>query len=462
MTERDVEEIDRNSLLHPFTSIAGHLERGPLVMTEGRGIRVRDREGREYLDAMAGLWCVNIGYGREELARAIASQVQQLAFYHSFASMGNEPSARLAARLLAIAPGRMSRVFFANSGSEANDTQVKLVRYYQNLRGKPQKKKIISRRRAYHGVTLGAASMTGLPAVHASFDLPLPGFLHVSTPHHYSQAHDGESERAFAERLVGELDERIRAEGPETVAAFIAEPIMGAGGVLVPPAGYFEGVQAVLREHDVLFIADEVICGFGRLGEMFGSEVYEIEPDLVSVAKGLTSGYLPMSACLVSEGIFDVLRRGSDETGPFAHGFTYSGHPVAAAAALANLDVIEHGDLVGNARSVGAYLQMCLRDSFGAHPLVGEVRGHGLIAAVELVEDRAARRGFDPQLRIGARLAEQLLDEGLLCRPLGNALAFSPALVITETEVDALVERFRRGLEKLAHTLIAEGTWKPA
>ena len=461
MSERDLEEIDRSSLLHPFTSIGGHLERGPLVMAEGHGIRVRDRDGREYLDAMAGLWCVNIGYGREELARAIAAQVRRLAFYHSFASMGNEPSARLAERLLRIAPGNMSRVFFANSGSEANDTQVKLVRYYNNLRGKPAKKKVIARRRAYHGVTLGAASMTGLPAVHASFDLPLPGFLHTSAPHYWSQGREGESERAFAERLAAELDECIRAEGAETVAAFIAEPVMGAGGVLVPPEGYFEGVQEVLREHDVLFIADEVICGFGRLGEMFGSDVYGIEPDLVTVAKGLTSGYVPMSACLVGERIFEVLCEHSDEAGPFAHGFTYTGHPVAAAAALANLDVIEHEDLVGNARSVGAYLQMCLRDAFSDHPLVGEVRGLGLMAAVELVEDRAERRGFAPDLRVGARLAEQLLDEGLLCRPLGNALAFSPPLVITEAEVEELVERFRRGLEKLAHTLIVEGTWKP-
>jgi L-2,4-diaminobutyrate transaminase len=399
-------EIDRQTSLHPFTSIADHLEHGPRVMVEGRGIRVKDSEGREYLDGMAGLWCVNVGYGRREIVDAARAQLERLPFYHSFASMANEPAIRLAERLLELAPGRMSRVFFGNSGSDANDTQVKLVWYYNNLRGRPEKKKIIARRRSYHGVTLGAASIT--------------------------------------------------------VAAFIAEPIMGAGGVLVPPAGYFEGVQAVLRKHDVLMIADEVICGFGRLGAMFGCDVYRIEPDLVTLAKGLTSGYVPMSACLISETIWDVLASESGAVGPFAHGYTYSGHPVAAAAALANLRLLERDDLVGNARSAGAYLQMSLRESFASHPLVGEVRGTGLIAAVELVADRERRTPFERALRVGPRLSATLLDHGLISRPLGDSLALSPALIIREEEIDELVERFRRGLESLAEELIVEGVWKPA
>jgi L-2,4-diaminobutyrate transaminase len=455
-----LEDLDRESLFHPFTAIAEHLERGPRIIVSGQGIRVRDSAGREYLDGMAGLWCVNVGHGRREIADAIAAQARRLGFFHSFAGMANEPAIRLADRLKRLAPGDPARVFFGTSGSDANDTQVKLVQAYQNLRGKPRKKKFIARRRAYHGVTLGAASLSGLPWVHAGFDLPLPGFLHVTAPHFYFEGREGESERAFAERLVGELDDRIRAEDPDTVAAFVAEPVMGAGGVLVPPAGYFEGVQEVLRRHDVLFVADEVICGFGRLGEWFGAHLFGIEPDLVTVAKGLTSGYVPMSASVVSRRVWDVLA--SESKGVFGHGFTYSAHPVAAAAGLANLDVIEREGLVQSARHVGAYLQMSLRETFAGHPLVGEVRGVGLIAAVELVADRARRRPFDAAARVGPRLVELLAEEGLLSRALGNACAFSPPLVIREPEIDELVERFRRGLEKLAVTLIAEGTWKPA
>jgi L-2,4-diaminobutyrate transaminase len=454
-----LEDLDRESLFHPFTAIAEHLERGPRIIVSGQGIRVRDASGREYLDGMAGLWCVNVGHGRREIADAIAEQARRLAFFHSFAGMANEPAIRLADRLRRLAPGDPARVFFGTSGSDANDTQIKLVQAYQNLRGKPRKKKFIARRRAYHGVTLGAASLSGLPWIHGGFDLPLPGFLHLTTPHFGSEGREGESERAFAERLVAELDLRIRTEDPDTVAAFVAEPVMGAGGVLVPPEGYFEGVQEVLRGHDVLMIADEVICGFGRTGEWFGCNRYEIEPDLVTVAKGLTSGYVPMSASIVSHRVWDVLA--SESKGVFGHGFTYSAHPVAAAAGLANLDLVEREDLVANARHVGAYLQMALRETFGDHPLVGEVRGVGLLAAVELVADRARRRAFDASARVGPRLVELLAEEGLLSRALGNACAFSPPLVIREPEIDELVERFRRGLEKLAITLIAEGTWKP-
>jgi L-2,4-diaminobutyrate transaminase len=461
-TSRELGEIDRQSLLHPFTALADHLEAGPHVIVEGNGIRVRDADGREYLDAMAGLWCVNVGYGRRELCDAAAEQMRRLPFYHSFASMANEPAIRLAEQLLAIAPAPMSKVFFANSGSEANDTQIKLVRSYNHLRGRPEKRKIVSRRRGYHGVTLGAARATGLAYVHGSFGLPLPDFVHVSAPYAYREAPPELSERAYAEQLAAELDACIEAEGADTVAAFIAEPVMGAGGVLVPPAGYFEQVQQVLRRHDVLFIADEVICGFGRTGEMFGSQTFGIEPDLVTVAKGLTSGYVPMSACLISERVWQVLRDGSKQSGPFAHGFTYSGHPVAAATALANLRVIERDDLVGNARSAGAYLQMSLRESFAGHPLVGEVRGVGLIAAVELVAERASRAPFDPRLGVGRRLSQLACENGLLSRPLGDSLAFSPPLSIEEPEIDELVERFRRSLEQLAEELIVEGTWKPA
>ena len=314
---------------------------------------------------MAGLWCVAIGYGRTEVAEAMAAQSRRLAFYHTFTSMSNEPQIRLADRLLALAPGRMSKVFFGTSGSEANDTQVKLVWYYNNLRGRPGKKKIIARRQGFHGTTVAAASLTGIEAFHRAFDLPLPQILHTSPAYHYRYAEPGQSEEDYASALAAELEQLIEREGPETVAAFIAEPVMGAGGVVPPPRGYFEKVQRVLRRHDVLMIADEVICGFGRLGRMFGSVVYGIEPDLVTVAKQLTSGYFPLSACFVSEDIWNVLREGSPDLGPFAHGFTYSGHPVGAAAALANLDIVLSEDLVGNAARVGQYLQERLRDDAG-------------------------------------------------------------------------------------------------
>jgi len=442
-------DLDRRSLLHPFTSIAQHLETGPQIIQRGRGICVLGADGREYIDGMAGLWCVNIGYGRQEMVDAITEQAGRLCYYHSFASMANEPAIRLADRLLELAPAGMSKVFFGNSGSDANDTQIKLVWYYNNLRGKPEKTKIISRRRAYHGVTLGASSMTGLPAVHQAFNLPLPGFLHVSTPHHYWGAAEGASEEEYSRSLASELDALIRAEGPETVGAFIAEPVMGAGGVIVPPAGYFEAVQAVLAEHDVLFIADEVICGFGRLGTSFGSEYFQIRPDLMTLAKGLTSGYVPMSACLISERVWEVLRDGSREIGPFAHGYTYSGHPLAAAAGLTNLEIMEREDLFTHAARVGAYLQSRLRLTCEDHPLVGEVRGLGLIAGVELVADREKKIPFDAGVGAAGRLSALAREEGLLCRPLGNTVALSPALVITEAEVDEVCARLGRALARL-------------
>lgn len=456
------EELDRRHLLHPFTSVQEHSDAGPHVITEGRGIRIRDRQGREYIDAMAGLWCVNVGYGRPEIVRAITEQSQKLSYYHSFMASGNEPSAHLAERLAAMAPGALNRVFFCNSGSEANDTHVKIVWLYNNLRGKPEKKKIISRHGAYHGVTVAAASMTGLPAVHAAFNLPLDGFIHVGKPHYPREAPEGMSERAFSDFLANELDERIQAEGPATVAAFIAEPVMGAAGVIPPPEGYFEAVVPVLRKHDVLFIADEVITGFGRLGTMFGSDHFGLEPDLMTLAKGLTSGYVPMAACLVSEKIWDVLRQGSAEVRQFSHGFTYSGHPLAAAAALANLDIIENEGLVANAAKVGAYLQTRLAETFADHPLVGEIRGLGLVAGIELMADKKAKTPFDAELTIGRRLHTKLLEEGLVCRPVGNSLVFSPSLIVTQSDIDEIVDRFSRGLDRLTDELVKDGTWKGA
>jgi L-2,4-diaminobutyrate transaminase len=351
----------------------------------------------------------------------------------------------------------MSRVFFGSSGSDTNDTQVKIVRYYHNVLGKPEKKKIIGRLGGYHGSTMAGASLSGLPHMHAAFDLPLPGFLHVDSPHYWRHAPDGVSELEFSQLLAQNLEQRIVSEGPETVAAFIAEPVQGAAGVVPPPEGYFEAIVPILRKYEILFIVDEVICGFGRLGAWWGSNVYGLEPDLVSAAKGLTSGYVPMSACIISEKVWEVLRQGSSQYGPFAHGYTYSGHPVGAAAALANLDIIEGDGLVENAAEVGAYFQASLRDAFGDHPLVGEIRGLGLMAGIELVEDRETKKAFDPDLAVAKRLQGLLMTEGLICRPMFNSLGFSPPLIVSRNDVDSIVAMFSAGLEKLTSELGAGG-----
>jgi len=459
-----LETLDKERVLHPATSIADHLKTGPRIMTEGRGITLVDTTGRQFLDAVAGLWCVNIGYGRHEVADAMGVQARKLGYYHTFSSMSNEPQIRLADRLLGLTPGTLSKVFFGNSGSDANDTQVKLVWYYNNLRGRPRKKKIVARLGAYHGTTVASASLTGLPAFHKAFDLPIGNVVHTATPHYYRFGAPGMSEEAYAEALAAELDDLIQREGPDTVAAFIAEPVMGAGGVLVPPRTYFDRVQVVLRKHDVLMIADEVICGFGRLGRMWGSEEYGIEPDLMTAAKGLTSAYFPLSAVFISERVWAVLRDGSPEIGAFAHGFTYSGHPVGCAAAMANLDILFGEDLVGNAARTGAYLQAQLRERVAGHALVGDVRGVGLIAGVELVADRATRQSFEPTVKIAARVAQRCLDLGLIVRalPTGHTLAFSPPLCITRAEIDEVLDRFVRGLDAVADELHRQGEWKAA
>ncbi len=451
---QSLSELDRARSLHPYTMLAAHLERGPLIITEGEGIRVRDSEGREYIDAMAGLWCVNVGWGRNEIADAMAEQARRLAYYHSFTGMANEPAIHLADKVLAHAPEGMSKVFFGCTGSDANDTNVKLTWYYNNLLGRPEKKKILSRHRAYHGVTLAAASLSGLSSMHQKFDLPLSWVRHLDAPHHYQGAAPGMSEREFAQQLAGQLEQVIEEEGAHTIAAMIAEPVQGAGGVILPPEGYFEAIVPILRRHDILLIADEVVCGFGRLGTWFGSHAYGLEPDLMTLAKGLSSGYAPISATVVSDRIWRVMLE-ADLDGYFAHGFTYSCHPVSCAAALANLDIVEREDLVGNAARVGEHFQRRLRERFEDHPHVGEVRGMGLIGAVELVADKAKKTPYAAEQKIGAKLAGAALEEGLICRalPQSNAVSFSPPLSITAQECDEVVERLGVALEKIASEL---------
>ena len=450
-----LEEMDRQSLIHPATSIADHLKSGPAIIAGGSGVRLRDRNGRELIDCGAGLWCVNIGYGRAELGEAAAQAMRDLGYYHTFASYSNEPIIRLADRVLSLfrekaGAAHLSKVFFGTSGSDANDTNFKLVRYYSNLRGRPQKKKVIARLGSYHGLTYAAGSLTGIPAFHKAFDLPVEGVFHTSCPHFYRFAEKGEDEEAFTTRMVGDLEALIAREGADTIAAFIAEPIMGTGGVFLPPKGYFARIQEVLAENDILFIADEVITGFGRTGSWFATGLFGLKPDIVTLAKGITSAYFPVSASVISEEIWAVLRDASPEFGPLMHGFTYSGHPVGGAVGLANLDIMEREGLVENSAAMGAYLRDRLRDRLADNPFVGDVRGAGLMVAVEFVADRKARRFFDPQGRVHRIIARKVLEEGVLVRalPYGDITSFSPPLCITRSEIDEAVDRYIRGLER--------------
>ena len=455
---QSLEEMDVRCMLHPATSIADHLANGPRIIAEGKGVHLTDTKGRRYLDGAAGLWCVNVGYGRQEIVDAIAEQAARLPFYHSFNSMANEPSIRLADRILRWAPDGMSKVIFGSGGSDANDTNVKLVWYYNNLRGLPEKKKIISRKRAYHGVTVASGSLTGLPVFHDRFDLPLPMVRYTHSVDQYREKPADMSEADFTQYLADELDSLIRAEGPETVAAFIAEPVMGTGGVLVPPEGYFRAIQNVLDEHDVLMIADEVICGFGRLGANFGSQKYGIRPDLMTMAKGLSSAYLPISASVISEKIWKVLEETAPQMAAFGHGFTYSAHPTCAAAALANLDIIERENLVANAASAGAKLKARLEEALGDHPMVGDIRGEGLMIGVELVANRENRAMIDLSHKAGPRVLKRGFEEGILVRalPHGNVIALSPPLIIGDDDIEELVTGLARAIDHVHGELVGE------
>ncbi|SDH47932.1 aspartate aminotransferase family protein [Roseospirillum parvum] len=439
--------------LHPYTNLKAHEEQGPLIIERGEGVYVFDDSGKRYLEGLAGLWCTGLGFSEERLAKAAYEQMRKLPYAHSFAHRSHPAVIDLAEKLISLAPDSISKVFFTNSGSEANDTQVKIVRYYNNVRGRPEKKKIIARKGSYHGITLASASLTGLAYAHKFFDLPLDGFLHTEAPHPYHGAEPGESEEDYASRLAQMLDDMIVAEGPDTVAAFIAEPVMGAGGVMPPPATYFEKIQAVLKKHDVLFIADEVICGFGRTGNMFACETYGLKPDMLTVAKQLSSGYLPIAGAMVSDEIYQVLKEGSAEAGTFGTGYTYTGHPVSAAVALETLNIYQERDIVGHVRAVMGRFQERLM-ALGEHPLVGEARGVGLIGAVELVEDKAGKRNFDAARKIGARAAQLCQEEGVLLRPLANdTVAACPPLIIEPAQVEELFDGFTRGLDRLAGEL---------
>jgi len=437
---------DIATTIHPYTNLKLHESEGPLVITEGDGVFVRGEDGRTYLEGLSGLWCVSLGFSERRLAEAAYRQMLRLPSYHTFNHKATDVGIELAEKLLSIAPVPMSKVLFVNSGSEANDTVVKLVWYYNNALGRPRKKKIISRTKAYHGVTVASASLTGLANNHRDFDLPIDRILHVDCPHFYRFGLAGESEEAFASRMADNLEQRILSEGPETVAAMIAEPIMGAGGVLLPPATYWEKIQKVLRKYDILLIADEVICAFGRTGEMWGSLTFGMKPDMITCAKALSSGYLPIGAVMISGMIYDALVKQSEKIGVFSHGFTYSGHPVTSAVALETLRIYEQDDILAQVRRVAPRMQAGLR-RFADHPIVGEVRGIGLVGAVELVEDKATKAPFDPAVGAGAFLAKRALHHGLILRALGESIAFCPPLIISEAEIDLMLERFALALD---------------
>jgi len=449
---RELETLDRKHLLHPGSWFTP--SDSPMFLQGGKRITVTNARGQSFLDATAGMWCVNLGYGREELGAVMQKSAASLGFYPTWDVASNEASVLLAERLTKIAPGKMSRVFFGLSGSDANDTLIKLAWAYNNLTGRPKKKKIVSRKLGYHGSTAVAASLTGSPGFFANFDLPLERFLHTTAPDVYRRVGPERTEEQHADELVADLEALIEREGGDTIAAFIAEPIMGAsGGVRVPPKGYFQRVQEVLKKHEILMIADEVICGFGRLGQMFGSHYYGIEPDMISCAKGLTSAYFPMSACMVTEEIWEGCKKGAP-AGYFGHGFTYSGHPTGAAVAMATLDIVEREGVVENSARVGRYLQTKLREKFTDHPLVGDVRGVGLMAGLELVADKKSKTPFDMARHAGQTVAAAGLQEGIIIRALrGDIIAISPALIINEAEVDDLVDRCGRALDAAAKTL---------
>ncbi|TNF21662.1 MAG: aspartate aminotransferase family protein [Rhodobacteraceae bacterium] len=440
-----LEQWDRENFFHPSTHLA-EFARGTLpqrVIKTGDGCHIEDREGNRLLDAFAGLYCVNVGYGRKEIAEAIAEQAHELAYYHSYVGHGTEVSITLAKMILDRAPEHMSKVYFGLSGSDANETNVKLIWYYNNILGRPEKKKIISRWRGYHGSGLVTGSLTGLELFHKKFDLPLAQVVHTEAPYYFRRDDLGQSEADFVAHCVAELEALIEREGAETIAAFIGEPVLGTGGIVPPPEGYWAAIQQVLDKHDILLVADEVVTGFGRLGTMFGSDHYGMKPDLITIAKGLTSAYAPLSGSIVSDRMWQVLEQGTDENGPIGHGWTYSAHPIGAAAGVANLKLLDTMGLVMNAGETGAYFNKVMGEALGDHAHVGDIRGAGMLCAVEFVQDRERRSFFDAGDKVGPRVAAALLEQGVIGRamPQGDILGFAPPFCLTPAEADEVAEK---------------------
>jgi len=443
LTNDELSKWDRESLFHPSTNL-GQFARGEgaqRIIKGAEGVHIIDRDGNRLLDGFAGLYCVNVGYGRREIADAITSQAQELAYYHAYAGNGSEAAITLAKMVMDRAPKGMARVYFGLGGSDANETNIKLVWYYNNIRGLPEKKKIISRWRGYHGSGLMTGSLTGLDLFHKKFDLPLAQVIHTEAPYYFRRSDPGMTEEQFSAHCADALEKLIVSEGASTIAAFVGEPVLGTGGIVPPPAGYWDAIQKVLEKHDILLIADEVVTGFGRLGSMFGSDHYGMAPDIITCAKGLTSAYAPLSGSIIGQRVWEVLMQGTDENGVLGHGWTYSAHPLGAAAGIANLNLIDELDLVGNASRVGAYLNAGMKAALEDHVHVGDIRGEGMLCAVELVKDRDARTFFDPSDGIGAKVVAEMLKNGVIARamPQGDIVGFAPPLCLTEAEADTIV-----------------------
>ncbi len=444
MKNDQLDQWDRENFFHPSTHLAQHArgESPNRIIKSGSGVFIEDRDGQKLLDAFAGLYCVNIGYGRTEVADAIAEQARELAYYHAYVGHGTEASITLAKMVLDRAPANMSKVYFGLSGSDANETNIKLVWYYHNMIGKPEKKKIISRWRGYHGSGLMTGSLTGLELFHKKFDLPLAPVIHTDAAYYFRRDNLDMSEEAFTAHLVAELEALIEREGADTIGAFIGEPVMGTGGLVPPPVGYWPAIQKVLKKHDILLIADEVVTGFGRLGTMMGSTHFDIEPDFITIAKGLTSAYAPLSGSIISDRVWKILEEGTDETGPIGHGWTYSAHPIGAAAGVANLRLLDELNLVSNAGEIGQYLFENMRAALGDHPNVGEIRNEGLMGALELVADRDNRQFYDPADKIGPQIAAQMAAQAVIARamPQGDIIGFAPPFCLNKNEADQIIE----------------------
>jgi len=433
---------------HGYTNALKNETEGGFVVVRGDGPFVYDENDKEYLDGLSGLWCASLGFGKEQrLIDAAVKQMSTLPFYHTFSQKAPAVTVELAERLVALASqaAPMSKAYFCNSGSEANDTVVKMIWYFNNARGKPEKKKIIARQKGYHGVTVAAGSLTGLPLIHKDFDLPIKNILHADCPHHYRFGKPGESEEDFATRMAESLEAMIQREGPETVAAFYAEPVMGAGGVLFPPKTYWDKIHPILKKHDILLVADEVICGFGRTGNWWGSQTFGMKPDIMTMAKQLSAGQLPIAAVLMNQRVYEGLRDNSAKIGAFSHGITYSGHPVSAAVALETLKIYEDRKIVDHVRALSPVFVSELK-SFADHPLVGECRAIGLIGAVELVKDKKTRESFDPKLAVGPNLIRIAHDHGVILRPVADSICFCPPLICTEAQIREMFNRFRKAL----------------
>ena len=433
--------------VHGYTNLKAHETRGPLVITEGSGIRVTDDSGKSYIEGLSGLWCVSLGFGEKRLIDAATQAMTKLSYYHGFNHRAADTVIDLSEKLISMAPGRIAKVLYANSGSEAVDLAIKLVWYYHNAIGKPEKKKIISRMRAYHGVTIAAASLTGLPHLHGDFDLPIDRIRHTTSPHYYREGHDGESAEDFATRCADDLEKLIQDEGPDTVAAMICEPVMGAGGVIVPPPTYYEKIQAVLKKYDILLIADEVINGFGRTGNMWGTETFKLDPDIMTIAKQLSSAYLPIAATMISDKIYQAMVSESEKIGVFGHGSTYGGHPVSAAVALETLKIYEERDILSHVRAIMGGFQERIA-ALESHPLVGNTRSCGLVGALELMKDKDSRTPFEASQKVGAAMETKCLENGLIIRAIGDNIAFCPPLITKAEEIDEIFDLAKKALDE--------------